>query len=182
MAKFKKGDRVKVVNGGGGTIGATYFIGDILTVIKDDSTMPFCITETGEKVIAYEGELELYNENEKQMKKSDLKTGMLVETREGELGLVMLNTEEGDSIVSDGSSGYWSPLDCYLENLTHFGSPEALRKYDIVNVYGYSFSWTAANVSVGNRPLLWERQEVVEMTHEEICKALGKEIKIIKNK
>ena len=31
-------------------------------------------------------------------------------------------------------------------------------------------------------PIIWERKEVEEMTLEEICKALGKEIKIIKSK
>jgi len=118
------------------------------------------------------------------MKKSDLKTGMLIETRDGSLGLVMLNTETGDAIVSDGSSGYWSPLYCYRKNLTFESSNpyKLLHESDIVKVYGFRSNMMGAKISVDGRNLLWEREEVCEMTHEEICEALGKEIKIIKNK
>lgn len=54
------------------------------------------------------------------MKKSDLRTGMLVVTREGKLGIGMLGCDNGDNIVSDSIMNTRTtccPLICYDEDL-----------------------------------------------------------------
>ena len=117
------------------------------------------------------------------MKKSDLKTGMVVETARGEKYLVMLNPDcEGRDLISF-DRGYM-PLSKYENDLTYINEPE----WDIVKVYtlGTSIYYILATNANHNRKLvynlIWERKEnPVEMTIEEIEKKLGiKNLKIVK--
>lgn len=107
-----------------------------------------------------------------QMTKSDLKTGMVVEIRRGKTALVLLDTQNGD-VVS--GPNLWGSLKDYNKN---FENKYGDKEYDIVKVYQpqnnnsyYSFE---------DLTLIWERDESTEMTMEEVCKALGKQIKIVK--
>lgn len=105
--------------------------------------------------------------------KADLKTGDVVKRRNGDVEIV--NRELGMFIRSDSG---WNDLDVINDDLSH----SIGTKYDIIAVrrpnakshcsfYAFECEW-------GN--LVYERKEVEEMTLEQVCKLLGKEIKIIK--
>lgn len=54
------------------------------------------------------------------MQKSDLRTGMIVENRQGERGMVLLDTEGGGVVTGDNM---WFPLEYLTENLE--GDPDS---------------------------------------------------------
>lgn len=96
------------------------------------------------------------------MKKSELRTGMMVENREGNLSLVMIGVEDGkDVIVGDGSGDgtTWMPIDALEENLTYKG----VTSSDIVRVYSFSCNRDGAKLSKVGRRKLWERDEAVSI-------------------
>ena len=96
------------------------------------------------------------------MKKSDLRTGMLVKTREGNFALVMLNTEYEDCLVSDGESEErtWCMLDSYNEDL----QKEGMYVGDIVEVYSSkSSNKDRGSFSTLHRSLIWKRKETVQV-------------------
>ena len=107
------------------------------------------------------------------MKKQELKTGMLVETRIGNFGLVMLDTPNGDIIAGDGTNycREWYSLENMNDDLTN--KNVTVTESDVVRVYGMGYNIEAASFSTKFRLLLWERQEEVVMTIEEIEKKLG---------
>ena len=106
--------------------------------------------------------------------KEDLKNGDVVKLRADYIGIAI---PEQNVITSQYQ---YVCLDEYEEDLTR----KNLEKLDIVSVrrpkeprqccLGQDFE------ACGE--LLFERKEVVEMTLEEVCKALGKEIKIVEEK
>jgi hypothetical protein len=104
------------------------------------------------------------------MKKQDLKTGMLVETRLGERSLVMLNTRNGDILGGSGvdAGQLWSPLNCYDESLCYLSD----RGGDIVKVYDMGSNYNSASLDHRDRYLLWERVEPtpLELAYEELLK------------
>jgi hypothetical protein len=89
------------------------------------------------------------------MKKSDLKTGMWVETKEGKKAMVLLGTLNGDII----SGQTWFPLSSLDEDLTFKKDPEA----SIVKIYSSSWNMGYMNkeepYDMGNRTLIWEREK-----------------------
>lgn len=96
------------------------------------------------------------------MRKSELKTGMVIETRRGELGKVLLDTSRGDIIGSHGvrvsADRTWAPLNQWDENLKRVsgtGDPESdiLRVWDIAQE-----NMDAASVEKYGK-LLWKRPE-----------------------
>ena len=108
------------------------------------------------------------------MKKSELKTGMWVEYRNGKKVIVLLNTKGGDVLAGGGR---WNTLDYYDENLNcSFSS-----KCDIISAYIHGCSADALTFEGAFK--IWQREEVIEMTLQEACKKLreltGKPIKII---
>lgn len=105
----------------------------------------------------------------------DIRDGMILKLRNGELKLV--RTQEGRRIVQDFNLAGFNFLDRYNEDLT--GGQDLIgERWDIMKVYLGSLSpYTFKEERV--RPL-WVRPETVEMTLEEICEALGKDVKIIK--
>lgn len=104
------------------------------------------------------------------MKKADLKTGMILELDDGEKAMVLLDTDQGD--IASGQT--WFPLtsldnDLYdsCNRVMRIYQPESNREYAQKN-------WVQAR-------LIWTRpEEVVEMTLAQVCKSLGKTVKIIK--
>jgi hypothetical protein len=91
------------------------------------------------------------------MKKSELKSGMLVITRDGHKGLIMLGTPEGDSIVSDGTRNgiIWKPLSQINEDLTsEYGGGQ-----DVVEVWSYGCNMNGASLKMEYRTLLWKRDD-----------------------
>ena len=106
------------------------------------------------------------------MKKQDLKTGMLVQFRNGEVYMLI-----NDALVRDGG---WNSLYSFDNDLNDIYS---FDKFDIVKVskvlqhnYLMPRYW---NEKTLNNNLLWEREETKKMTVSEIQKELGYKIEII---
>lgn len=116
------------------------------------------------------------------MKKSDLKTGMVLETRNGEKYLVMLNPDCKDMELINFKGGYM-PLYYYNNELIFTEKPaeKPAREFDVVKVY--SAGWTIRDLLSDKEhmkfKLIWERNEPKEMTISEIEKELGYKIKIV---
>lgn len=109
---------------------------------------------------------------------NDLKTGMIVKTREGKYNIVMRDFIDAGDILAGLSfnnkiSGTWTSLSNYNQDMTHC----ALPNLDIVNVY-------ASSVYSADTPtkLLWERKEYKEVTMQEIEEKFGCKVKIIEDK
>ncbi len=73
----------------------------------------------------------------------------------------------------------YCPLDCFDEKWRYevFG-----RKLTIEAVYGRAHNRDLLSNKPNGRPLLWERQTVKKMTLSDICKELGYDVEIIKEK
>lgn len=117
------------------------------------------------------------------MTKNKLKTGYLVELKNGERYVIM-SYNEGDytDFVFIDEYGYVPfTYDKYLHD-TEPVDYEDDGEYDIEKVWGFpNKQFTLSELfDTSIRNLLWQR-EVKEMTLEEICEALGCEIKIVKN-
>ena len=103
--------------------------------------------------------------------KADLKDGMVVKYANGNKRMVL-----GEHLIGNRKYG---PLDEYNEDLTNMYTSELT----IVEVYICNATAIEDIFDKHDLTLIWERKEKPEpeeMTIEEICKALGKEIKIIK--
>ena len=118
------------------------------------------------------------------MKKEDLRTGHIVEHKDGVRGIVMLDCistnrdwpDNIDIIVCDNGTN--TELQKYHSDLSCHNDPGA----SIVKVYApfnpvHVLSFSNLNA---NHKLLWEATKVEELTLEQVCKELGREIKIIK--
>lgn len=102
--------------------------------------------------------------------KADLKDGMIVECANGKRYLAL-----GDKLIN--GSGFLEIKD-YNSDLKSDINP---HKWNINKVYKVDACHINGIFNNNNLTLIWERkEEPVEMTLEEVCKALGKEIKIIK--
>lgn len=118
------------------------------------------------------------------MKKSDLKTGHLVETRNGDIALVLLGTDRGDVITggfdipTNMPQTTWGPLDAYNDDLLYatnsvFG---IIPEGDIMKVYGLPNTGNRLlhALNKNERELLWDRdamrKEDQEKTFEELVK------------
>ena len=79
------------------------------------------------------------------MKKSDLKTGMWIETRNGQKWIVLLGTDDGDVVVhedeNDGFKGGFNPLEIYEEDLLS----RRQREFDIIKVFQPNPAWYLIN-------------------------------------
>ena len=107
------------------------------------------------------------------MKKSDLKTGMIVECRNGELYMVLLGTgcKYEDNNILWRKHGFWMPLGNYSEDMLNIPDEDRLdflkiskeeqaeiaREFDIVKVYQASHSADIGNLD--RCKLIWERKE-----------------------
>jgi len=108
--------------------------------------------------------------------KKDLKNGDVVKLRNGQVYIVVLDT--GTLVATDGYINI-SSIDEYLNIVSYcnndFDIIQVRRPLDAgdcqFNAFDYDFG-----------ELVFERKEVEEMTLAEVCKALGKEIKIVKEK
>ena len=100
--------------------------------------------------------------------KDDLKVGYVVETKGGELKMVM-EVQKGLVLAANGAC---INLDNYSEELTNI---QQFTQYDIVKVYGFTaWSAQALRVSASDRYIIWERkEEPIEITIEEIAKLKG---------
>ena len=120
------------------------------------------------------------------MKKSDLKTGMIVETREGNEYIVFINTCKTESNpdinnVLVGQNNKWLNLYNYNENMEHING-EFEGVFDIVKVYipYHPFTFTNITYQKEDRRLIWERdKKIKEVTLKELEEYFGYRIKIV---
>lgn len=111
------------------------------------------------------------------MKKSELKTGMKVVTRERLVFNVMKDVEgtHGDLLVSARRT--WLSLRQYSEDLKYVGD----SGLDIVEVYGTRIYTDVINANIDLAELIWEGNEGRKsMTIEEIEEELGYSIDLIR--
>lgn len=97
--------------------------------------------------------------SEKEFTKNDLKSGYVVETRDGSRYLVTrVNQNNFTKMLVSGSR--FIAISCYKDDLTF---TERLKQNDIVKVWGLSKDPLLAVCinNVENRPLLWERRELL---------------------
>lgn len=110
----------------------------------------------------------------KEFTRDDIKVGDILMTRAGEVQLV-IDTTHGIR-VTDSNIVFNR---CISSDLCHLYGDES---YDIVAIRRFnnpsSISFDAFEKNLGR--LVYEREETVEMTLEEVCKALGKNVKIVK--
>ena len=112
----------------------------------------------------------------KEFTKADLKTGDIILRKNGNIEIV--NRELGMLICENGG---WNDLDDIKEDLTS-GYPA--ENYNVVEVRRPKNKCDCCFNAMRDRDrrgtLVYERKEVEEMTLEEVCELLGKEIKIVK--
>lgn len=108
--------------------------------------------------------------------KKDLRNGDVVVHRNGQVGIII--PVHNAIVYKDG----YNTISELLEDLT--SSNPISQRYDIMKVYRpiYPFQCQFSVDCFTRGELVYERKEVEEMTLEEVCKALGKEIKIVKEK
>ena len=100
--------------------------------------------------------------------KADLKDGMVVEFKNGQKRLVL-----GDKLIGSNAYTYVSN---FKENLV-----SDIYNLTINKVYKPTAQFLRDIFEDNYLTLIWERkEEPVEMTLAEVCEALGKEIKIVK--
>ena len=105
----------------------------------------------------------------------ELKTGMIVETRDGDSYIVMRDfIDYGDVLAglsfNNKISDTWTSLSNYSQDMTNSGFPHI----DIMSVYS-SYPYSADTP----KKLLWERKEYKEVTMKEIEEKFGCKIKIV---
>ena len=121
----------------------------------------------GKKKIEYTAE-----GNYQKFTKCDLKSGDIVIFRNHDAGVVIL---EQNAIIFKGFTEYLK-LSGYDIELCDDLSEE----WDIVKVHRPHDAYGLIHDHWFKAPVIWERQETVEMTLAEVCKALGKNVKIVK--
>lgn len=130
--------------------------------------------------------------------KDDLKTGMICLHRNGDYSMVFKNTfERYDILVIEGHIQInLDKFDC-INFKYHYSidTKKCEKTFDIVKIF--KPLWDSEGFVIFNTDfmrrfkekgkekfdlweLLWEEKDEVEMTMEEVCKALGKNIKIVK--
>lgn len=125
------------------------------------------------------------------MKKSDLRSGMIVVNRKGRKGIVLLNSVNGD-ILGGGLSilnNTWMPLSSLDDNLNYIDYPNQ-KDSDIIKVYVPLNNKTMGSFDINNShafKLLWERKEetielTIELTIDEIAEKFNVPVENIKIK
>lgn len=143
-----------------------------------------CMTESGfyvrSRPSSLKNCLEFISMEENSMKtftKKNLRNGDVAVLRNGKVGIVI---PDQNVIVLD--AGDFERMCNYADDLriADYDYPEG----DIMKVYRpnqpYQCRFRPDSYTEGT--LIYERKEIEEMTLEEICSALGKEIKIVKEK
>lgn len=116
------------------------------------------------------------------MEKADLRTGMRVKTREGNVYIVLKDYDTANyghqDIFFCGEYGFLIGTR-YSEDLTYVQGEGG--RYDIVQVFSNFLDGCILDIeNLGS--LLWERTKTKEMTVEEIQQALGYKIKVVESR
>lgn len=194
MREIKVGDKVKVISITHEDKDCCPTVGDIYTVVEI-RTCPFSgsnyavFKETdfkGLPLTCYLFNCKLVDEKEKQFKKSDLKSGDIVELRNGDRYILIKNARHNqydtptDIFMSINKFGS-IPLSWYSDSLLNSNGD---KSYDIMKIsdsfYIPNIFRTHPSGTLVVPDWAWEREETEEMTLEEVCKELGRDIKIVK--
>ena len=180
MREIKKGDKVKIISDIDENFDNDRIVGNIYTVdcikIERETGKSYAILkETTERPYIYN--CKLVDEKEKQFTKSDLKYGDIVELRNGNryvyvknyFDLIGYDPKTYDAIVSL-KNGHDIPISDYNNKLLYKKRGEC--KYDIMKILD-------KNEICKNLKWTLERSKT-EMTLEEVCQELGRDIKIVK--
>ena len=180
MREIKVGDKVEIVNDIDETfynkmvLGAIYTVEDIRIEKKTGKSYAI-LKETADRPYLFN--CKLVDEKEKQFTKSDLKYGDIVELRnrnryvyvKNYFDLIGYNPKPYDAIVSL-KNGHDIPISHYNNNLLYKKREEC--EYDVMKILD-------KNEIYKNLKWTLERSKT-EMTLEEVCKELGRDIKIVK--
>lgn len=165
MREIKVGDKVKVISITHEDTDCCPIVGNIYTVIEirkcpfsgSDYAIFKEVNSKGQPLECYLFNCKLVDEKEKQFKKSDLKNGDIVELRNG----LRATVDKKNNALFYGNDNVIS-IYAFNENLTS----KFKHDWDIIKIERLA--------------LLYDRNEQTEMTLEEVCKELGKDIKIVK--
>lgn len=167
---LKVGDRVEVTQLYAHDRDQGICIGDIGTVVRAcDIGCRVKFDKRDGSYLIQDYQLRKVEENKMEFSKKDLKSGMVVELRDGSRFLTVEINGRLDLIGKDT----WDSLSLYNENLT-----DADRDFDIVKVYE-TYPRPFGRMLKGGI-LIWERKEPKEMTIDDIEKELGYPVKIVK--
>lgn len=180
MREIKAGDKIKIISGEdeerdySNAIGNIYIVKEIKETIRGKKYAE--LKNSTYKPYLYN--CELVNEKEKQFKKSDLKNGDIVELRNGQRYVYIekyndrfIYSTNSDEVIVNLKDGEYSRLANYDDDLRYKGRGNC--KYDIMKILDMSEFYK-------KQKWTWEREKTEEMTLEEVCKELGKDIKIVK--
>lgn len=124
--------------------------------------------------------------NKKQFTKSDLKSGDIVELRNGERYIFIKDAKrsqyDNSTDIFIGINSYHCiPSSHYSDNLLKLRGD---KSYDIMKIsngfYIGNIFRPYRSATLITPDWVWEREEIEEMTLEEVCKELGRDIKIVK--
>lgn len=113
------------------------------------------------------------NKGEKEMKKSDLKNGMIVEIRDEEFYMYL----ETDNFKVFAQECGHLRFDDYEEDLTNSDGDE---DYDIIAIYEPKEPYQAKEECWDEATKIWERKETKELTVAQLEELLGHKVKIVK--
>lgn len=110
------------------------------------------------------------------MKLDDLKTGMIVKTRDGDSYIVMRDFVDSGDILAGFSSDTDNITNSYIELRTYKQDMKnnVLQNFDIMSVYTSYLSCMDIQ-----KKLIWQRKEYKEVTMKEIEEKFGCPIRIV---
>jgi hypothetical protein len=127
----------------------------------------------------FEDDYELVVFNNLQMKKQDIKLGMVVEYHCGKRALVI---SVNDEVLFSDNNGYMRLKD-YSDDLLVIDRHSDSDKWDIDKIFQVTFGCSIDTMLNGSfLKLLWERQKEVELTMDEIAEKFGIPVKNLKIK
>lgn len=109
------------------------------------------------------------------MTKKELKTGMVVEYRNGGKRMVLVDTPVGDVLMGNI---VWKNFDNYRDDLCH----NLHKQLDIVAVYEPHHKREMNLLYWNDQKCIWRRSEVTEVTLAEIAEKFGVAVENIKIK
>lgn len=180
MREIKAGDKIKIISAQDEEFNYSDAIGNIY-IVKEirESQIGKKYAELKNSIYKpYLYNCELIDEKEKQFTKSDLKNGDIVELRNGQRYVYIekyndrfIYSTDSDEVIVNLKDGEYSRLGNYDDDLRYKGRGNC--EYDIMKILDMSEFYKKPEWT-------WERKKTEEMTLEEVCKELGRDIKIVK--
>lgn len=189
--KFKVGDVVRYLNPWYGRVSSNlmgdnkYFYGRVSSVEIEDGVRTYYGVKVGDNEYwVQEYELELIN-RKFEMKKKDLKTGMIVITRCG-LNYMVVICDNTELSHLRGHNDNFIPLSKIKEDLTYMyylkdGGNDIVCIRRPFTISQTLYCMLRDSVETNKLPILWQREkDIPEYTMEEIIEKVGFEFKIKK--